>query len=247
MGTETIRKCELCGSTHRVNNYKGKILLCHRHYERQREHDKINIKKCEICGGTKGTVFHNHEMYLCKKHRSQILRNGKILKRTRFDPNEIVVCEDYAEIILYDQKNNEKARALIDLEDVDKIKRYKWYVGDGGYVSTRKANTILLHRLITDAPEDKCIDHKDLDTLNNRKQNLREATNAQNQCNRGLPINNTSGVKGVYFDAHGKTWRPFIGIAGNSIKLGSFKNFEDACAVRAMAAEKYHGEFAREA
>ena len=62
---------------------------------------------------------------LCCKHYQQIQKFGKI-KRTKFDPNEIILYEDFAELILYDENGNEKVRALIDLEDVEKIKQYKW-------------------------------------------------------------------------------------------------------------------------
>ena len=62
----------------------------------------------------------------CGKHYAQIQKHGKILAKTRFDKNEIVIYDDYAEIILYDKKGNEKARALIDIEDVDKVKNIRW-------------------------------------------------------------------------------------------------------------------------
>lgn len=47
--------------------------------------------------------------------------------RTKFDPNEIIVHSDYAEIVLYDRYNYEKARATIDLEDINAISSTKWY------------------------------------------------------------------------------------------------------------------------
>ena len=56
--------------------------------------------------------------------------------RTKFDPNEIILRDDRAEIVLYDVHNQEKARAIIDLEDVDAISSTKWYQRPDGYVAT---------------------------------------------------------------------------------------------------------------
>lgn len=58
----------------------------------------------------------------CGKHYNQILKHGKIY-RTYRDLNEIVIHDDYAEIILLNIKSEEIARALIDLEDIDKVKK----------------------------------------------------------------------------------------------------------------------------
>lgn len=42
------------------------------------------------------------------------------------------------------------------------------------------------------------IDHRDLDRVNNRWENLRLATRSQNAANTAKPATNTSGIKGVY-------------------------------------------------
>lgn len=48
------------------------------------------------------------------------------------------------------------------------------------------------------------LDHKNRRPSDNRIDNLRESDNAQNQLNRGLPVNNTTGVKGVSITLSGK-------------------------------------------
>ena len=78
------------------------------------------MKVCTV-EGCNGKV---HAKGYCDKHYRQYKRYGKI-RRTNKDPNEIIVHEDYAEIILYDKNCNEKDRALIDLDDVYKVKQYK--------------------------------------------------------------------------------------------------------------------------
>lgn len=44
--------------------------------------------------------------------------------------NDFIFYKDYAEIILYDKHGNEKARTKIDLDDVDKVKDYKWHLSN---------------------------------------------------------------------------------------------------------------------
>ena len=85
---------------------------------------------------------------MCYKHYNQVKKYGHVLDnnpRTRKDPNEIVIYEDHAEIVLYDNNCNETARALIDVEDVDLVKDYKWYLKNEGYVYSNKGAT-RLHR-----------------------------------------------------------------------------------------------------
>lgn len=107
----------------------------------------------------------------------------------------------------------------------------------------------LVHRIIWKMmlgvdPSDQ-IDHRDTDRLNNRWDNLRPADNGSNRWNSRLAKNNTSGVKGVCYDAGRRKWVAYIGVGKTYIRLGRFKSFNDACAVRAAAADKLHGSFSR--
>ena len=93
-------------------------------------------------------------------------------------------------------------------------------------------------------PLEKCIDHIDGDKANNKINNLRLASNAQNCMNRvNLSINNTSGVRGVCWDKFYKKWRGVIMINGEQKHLGYFINIEDAIKVRKEAEIKYFGDF----
>ena len=106
------------------------------------------MKVCTV-EGCNGKV---HSKGYCDKHYRQYKRYGKI-RRTNKDPNEIIVHEDYAEIILYDKNCNEKDRALIDLDDVYKVKQYKWCLDAYGYVRGGKDKKIQLHRFIMNCPD----------------------------------------------------------------------------------------------
>lgn len=103
----------------------------------------------------------------------------------------------------------------------------------------------LVHRIIWkmvtgQEPFDQ-IDHEDRNRLNNRWDNLREATNGQNRWNTSLAKNNTSGVKGVCWDAKRQVWNASI----NKTRIGRFKSKDAAIAARLKAAEELHGQFMR--
>lgn len=85
------------------------------------------------------------------------------------------------------------------------------------------------------------IDHMNLDKLDNRICNLRETCKFGNQQNQGIPINNTTGFKGVYQPEHLKgKYRAVIIANGEHHSLGVFDKFEDACNARSNAERKYH-------
>ena len=60
----------------------------------------INVKRCEFCGKSEEDtrIIKSKFGTLCRKHYLQMYKHGEI-KRTKYDPNEIIVHEDYAEII----------------------------------------------------------------------------------------------------------------------------------------------------
>ena len=89
------------------------------------------------------------------------------------------------------------------------------------------------------------IDHIDLNKLNNKWKNLREATHSQNMANVALLSNNTSGYKGVFWHKQNLKWMVQIKVNNKRIYLGSFVNKEDAVEAYKKAAKKYFGEFAR--
>mgnify|MGYP003352976334 CR=1 FL=1 len=85
------------------------------------------------------------------------------------------------------------------------------------------------------------IDHIDGNKLNNRIENLRPATNQQNQFNVGLVKRNKSGVKNVFF-ANNK-WKVYMRVNKKMRSLGSFDDLELAQLVAVEARNKFHGEY----
>ena len=85
------------------------------------------------------------------------------------------------------------------------------------------------------------IDHLNCIRDDNRIDNLREADNSQNQCNRRARQTNQTGFKGVYQKAHGKQYVAAVG----RIYLGCFATPHAAHAAYAKASAVAYGEFAR--
>ena len=167
--------------------------------------------------------------------------------RTKFDANEIVIKENHAEIILYNSFNEEKGRAIIDLDNVCLCKKAKWYLRPDGYVATNDYDGLgytYLHLLILNKNSNKFYgDHKDGNKLNNLRENLREATYSQNGMNKKIRSNNTSGRVGVHFDKKKEKWCSMICFNKKHINLGYYDSFEEAVKIREEAELKYFKEF----
>ncbi len=128
-------------------------------------------------------------------------------------------------------------------------KRAGWKDSKGAYVLTindkyYKAHRIAWLYMTGEWPKEE-IDHRDLNGMNNKWENLREATHSQNQFNKRAQSNNKSGYKGVHWDKYKEKWVAAIGINNKSIYLGRFRSKEDAYMAYCDAANKLHGEFAR--
>lgn len=137
-----------------------------------------------------------------------------------------------------------------DIEDYELIKDYYWSYDTNGYVTTHPTNSpeIRLHRLVMHAKYDVVIDHKNHPhgserKVDNRKCNLRYATDSQNAMNRHINSNNTSGVKGVGWKKENQKWCAYICKNNKQIHLGYFNNFEDAVKVRKQAEKELFGEW----
>jgi len=89
------------------------------------------------------------------------------------------------------------------------------------------------------------IDHIDGNPANNRIDNLRSATHAQNLANTKRRRDNTSGYKGVRLHKSSGLWNARIKAGDKVHSLGYFKTAELAGAAYADAAAKYFGQFAR--
>ena len=104
------------------------------------------------------------------------------------------------------------------------------------------------HRLawlyMTGEMPDLEIDHINGIKDDNRWCNLRLATRSQNEMNTALSSANTSGIKGVSWDARNKKWCATIKIEKRTVWLGRHSSIESARKAIERARENMHGEFA---
>jgi hypothetical protein len=143
--------------------------------------------------------------------------------------------------------------AIVDNEDYDYLNQFKWYASNknGKFyvartirVSKNKKNYILMHRFIMKPDKGMVIDHLDGNPLNNKKNNLRICTHAENMRNSKININNKSGYKGVSYQENRNNYRASIKFNNKTINIGDFIDPIDAARAYNAAALKYHREFA---
>ena len=154
--------------------------------------------------------------------------------------------------------------ANVDKEDLELVAQYKWsalVTPWATYAITQgKTKPIYMHRLIMDAPENRQVDHKDGNGLDNRRHNLRIAT-PKDQAGNTKPRKKRSDIaskyKGVSWRANpngiGGRWRAEIEIAlpsedGTRKRKRFIKyslNEDDAARFYNDMAREYYGDFAK--
>jgi hypothetical protein len=143
---------------------------------------------------------------------------------------------------------------IVDDSDFDFLNQWKWFaIFDGSnYYAARtdwdnypKSKTIRMHRVllgITDSKDQG--DHKDHNTLNNQRNNLRKCTPKQNGTNKSKRKAASSKFKGVSWHKRINKWHSQIAAGGKKLSLG-YSDDEKTAAIRYNeAALRLHGEFA---
>ena len=127
-----------------------------------------------------------------------------------------------------------------------KIGEVAGWIDNTGYMKVRvDGKTLLVHRVIflmTTGTLPTLVDHIDGDILNNKPDNLREASKSQNRWNCKPNKGSQSGVKGVYFD-RGR-WKALVNYKGRRYYLGMFSSVKEAATVVNEKYKELHGEFA---
>lgn len=147
--------------------------------------------------------------------------------------------------------------AIVDDDDYEKLVQFKWHImvatNNHKYAVRRvkingKQKAILMHREIMKASDGFDIDHRNGNGLDNRRFNLRAGTHQQNQSNRKINKNSTSGYKGVvlFHDKNRtKPWRAQITYKGNRFYLGLYATKEEAANAYNQKAVELFGPFAQ--
>lgn len=207
------------------------------------------IHFCEVCGISsqekRVNFIKSAGKYLCRKHREQFVKYGEFKdnnSRGVFDPNEVRIYENYAEIDTYDQFGNVVETYKIDLDDVNKIGIKKWrttYKNKKPYLNTgnQKSKIEYFHRIIMGNPKEQ-VDHINGNTLDNRKSNLRIVSIQQNMKNLKKKSTNTSGIRGVSFSERDQLYKVDFTFEKKRFYFKGFSNKAEAVALRFLC-EKY--------
>lgn len=136
--------------------------------------------------------------------------------------------------------------ALVDDDTHAVLSRHRWNRTVDGHARRRSGSggTIMMHREVIGARAGEQVDHINGNPLDNRRANLRLATQQQNEANRGPRRHNKSGLRGVWLHKPGR-WRACIRENGATVHLGVFLSAEAAGRAYDAAARRIHGEFAR--
>lgn len=149
--------------------------------------------------------------------------------------------------------------AMVDDEDFGRLRFWSWSVqvsGPGKLYARRTAknkgkqyNRYLHHEVLgLEIPLKKgmVVDHKNGDTLDCRKSNLRVCSRSQNMANTGprLVYKKTSKYKGIHFDRREKRWIARFSWRGKHYQLGRFTDEYTAVVTYNRAVCKVMGEFA---
>lgn len=137
-------------------------------------------------------------------------------------------------------------QAIVDDEDYKALNKYNWCAmwnkGTQSFYAVRNAPKpgggqylILMHRHILGLEKGNKHqgDHKNHNTLDNRRKNLRAVTQNKNQANRRAP-------KGYSYDIYNKKYHAQITVDKKPIFLGLFDTSKEAHDAYVYAKKKYH-------
>ena len=141
--------------------------------------------------------------------------------------------------------------ALIDDLDQGLIMGHSWHTNDHGYAISRIGGKLVrMHRLITGAKEGEHVDHKNRNTLDNRRKNLRVGLRNHNMWNsikkdRGGKRKTSSKFKGVNrSNGRWPGWHAEVWKFGKKIFTKRFPSEVDAAIGYNIVAKREFGEYA---
>lgn len=143
-------------------------------------------------------------------------------------------------VLFIDKRDGSRLKCFVDLLDLPLLvslgKRWSadWAIHSKTYYvyyRDSQDRKIYLHRWLLSAPQSLHVDHKDHNGLNNQRGNIRLVTRSVNQLNIRIPRNNTSGFRGVTWNANRSLWQAQVKVKRRLRNLGCYRTKEEANAV----------------
>lgn len=127
--------------------------------------------------------------------------------------------------------------ALIDIQDIDAVKEFKWHARSSrcgvfyaAYTPKGGKRYVSMHRLLAGLggwDGTLSVDHINGNGLDNRRRNLRVANQSVQKLNERKRRDNTTGEPGVHLRPNG-TWQARLAVGRKRYSLGHFDSFNQA-------------------
>lgn len=213
----------------------------------------ISLKKM-LLNTDKMVVNKNQNPFDCRKSNlTTDLACRPVTKRNRsLSQRNDYVIDDGTVYMPLTRKEGTTYFVEFDEADLDLVLgfRGRWHCmkANSGFMyvgaNDGKGKHTLLHRLLTNTPDDMVVDHIDHNPLNNRRSNLRVCTHAENIRNKSPHKKSFTGYKNIYKEKSSCNYRVQIFYDGKVFYQGGITTLKKAIVIRNKALRKLHGEFA---
>jgi hypothetical protein len=143
-------------------------------------------------------------------------------------------------IPLYNRKGQIVAETVVDTSDAAALSQHRWFCSKAGKGYAYRAignprcgtyQKIFMHREIMGLPyqkDDREVDHRNRQKLDNQRENLRIVTLAQNHQNMPSQRGSTSQYRGVYWHVRYERWIGQVKLNRRKYQVGTFMTEEAA-------------------
>lgn len=217
----------------------------------------LGICEVDLCH-KKAISYHDSKegrIQVCPRHYRQLSKFGEITNTgsTKLDPNRIICDNEICQIFMTDTNGDFNGIiTIVDFSDFDLVVGYKWYA-----TKERFKNGAIYYKIYSDSGDYRIslsqrimgviptgnirktqhIDHKNRNTLDNRRSNLRFCTATQNAANKVKMGKGT--YKGV-LKVSDNTFRCVVG----KKYIGQYRTEKEAALMYNKIASEKYGEFA---
>lgn len=133
--------------------------------------------------------------------------------------------------------------SIVDIEDYEKVANYTWWFSSPGYAKGHVGGSdVWLHRFIMNPADGLVVDHINGDKSDNRRCNLRCATQQQNTWNNHVKVGISPHKNIRKVNCH---FEVSMRLYGAVTWIGSFPTLEEALEARNAAYREHREEFAR--